>query len=106
MGTKMYKNMNIFIGTRLHSVIFSLSLNVPSINIAYHGTKSQGILKAISGFEENVILIDEITTDVLRIKIDKVCKNIPHLVEILKIENEKIKKQLEEAIEKVVTISS
>lgn len=103
---EMYKKMDIFIGTRLHSVIFSLSLNVPSINIAYHGTKSQGILKAISGFEENVILIDEITTDVLRSKIDKVCENIPNLVEILKIENQRIRKQLEEAIEIVVSTPS
>jgi colanic acid/amylovoran biosynthesis protein len=102
---ELYKNMDIFIGTRLHSVIFSLSLNVPSINIAYHGTKSQGILKAISGFEENVILIDEITTDVLRSKIDSVCENLPNLVEILKLENQRIKKQLEEAIETVVKTS-
>ena len=99
----MYKEMDIFIGTRLHSVIFSLSLNVPSINIAYHGTKSQGILKAISGFEGNVITIDDISTEILREKIDMVCDNISQLVETLKIENIRIKEQLESAIDVVVS---
>ena len=102
---EMYKHMNIFIGTRLHSVIFSLSLNVPSINIAYHGTKSQGILKVIPGFEENVILIDDITTELLRGKLDKLINNAPELIEILKYENVRIKQQLENAMDVVMSSS-
>ena len=39
----LYSKMDMFIGTRLHSTIFSLGANVPSIAIAYHGTKAQGI---------------------------------------------------------------
>ncbi len=42
---KMYSNMNFFIGTRLHSTIFAIGENVPSIGITYHGTKSEGIFK-------------------------------------------------------------
>lgn len=39
----LYSKMNMFIGTRLHSTIFSLGAEVPSIAIVYHGTKAQGI---------------------------------------------------------------
>lgn len=44
---KMYGEMDIFIGTRLHSAIFAMSLGIPVVNISYHGTKSEGVLKAI-----------------------------------------------------------
>jgi polysaccharide pyruvyl transferase WcaK-like protein len=56
----LYSKMEIFIGTRLHSVIFALSVGTPSINISYHGTKSQGILNDIPGFEHFIIDIDHI----------------------------------------------
>ena len=100
---EMYKDMDIFIGTRLHSVIFSLSLNVPSINIAYHGTKSQGILKAITGFEKNVIEIDNITVENLRERIDNLLGNMDYLIINLESENIRIKGELEKAIDLVVT---
>ena len=57
--------MGIFIGTRLHSVIFSLSVGTPSINIAYHGTKSQGILAGIRDLEKYVIDINTINEEIL-----------------------------------------
>lgn len=56
----MYSKMDIFIGTRLHSVIFSLSCGVPSVNISYHGTKSQGVLGDIKGMESCVVDISSI----------------------------------------------
>lgn len=40
---KMYSNMSLFVGTRLHSTIFAIGEHVPSICISYHGTKSEGI---------------------------------------------------------------
>jgi colanic acid/amylovoran biosynthesis protein len=99
---EMYKKMKIFIGTRLHSVIFSLSLNVPSINVAYHGTKSQGILKAIKGFEDNVIQIDDITPEVLIRKVHVLCENIDVLKAKLIIENKRLKEDLEQAMKIVI----
>ncbi|MFA9395558.1 MAG: polysaccharide pyruvyl transferase family protein [Halodesulfovibrio sp.] len=55
-----YSNMDVFIGTRLHSVIFALSSFVPAINISYHGTKSRGIFKQFLGSDEFVLDIDTI----------------------------------------------
>jgi colanic acid/amylovoran biosynthesis protein len=98
---EMYRLMKIFIGTRLHSVIFSLSVNVPSINIAYHGTKSQGILKAIKGFENNVINIDIITPELLISKTNTLCDDRELLKNNLLIENIRLRGQLENAIKSV-----
>ncbi len=102
---EMYKLMDVFIGTRLHSVIFSLSLNVPSINIAYHGTKSQGILKAISGFEKHVVTIDDITPEKLISMSKSLCDNKSELKEILYRENVRLKSNLEEAMKEIMELT-
>lgn len=39
--------MDYFIATRLHSSIFAIGEGVPSLVIAYHGTKAQGIFHNI-----------------------------------------------------------
>ena len=46
--------MDAFIGTRLHSTIFSMRAGVPAIGLVYHGTKTQGIFEKI-GVPELVI---------------------------------------------------
>ena len=51
----IYKKMTFFIGTRLHSTIFALSENVPSICITYHGTKALGVFKTL-GMNEYVLI--------------------------------------------------
>jgi colanic acid/amylovoran biosynthesis protein len=99
----MYGCMDLFIGTRLHSVIFALSMNVPSINIAYHGTKSQGILGAIKGFEENVILIDDIYPSLLITKVSNMQEKITLLRRNLVYENSIQKKKLQEAMASIVS---
>lgn len=50
----LYGNMDLFIGTRLHSTIFAMGIGVPSICLAYHGTKAQGIFKELN-LEELVL---------------------------------------------------
>jgi colanic acid/amylovoran biosynthesis protein len=102
---EMYRLMEIFIGTRLHSVIFSLSVNVPSINIAYHGTKSQGILGAIEGFEKNVIEIDDITPAMLIGKTKLLLDDRALLKTKLLSENVRLKSRLQQAIKYVVDAS-
>ena len=54
----IYSKMDLVIGTRLHSAIFSLAVGIPSINIAYHGTKSQGIMASV-GLERFVMDIND-----------------------------------------------
>ncbi len=89
----MYSKMDLFVGTRLHSTIFTMSSGVPCINIEYHGTKSLGIYQELE-IPELVItkekfnsqhLIDVISlilnNDVkyrnhIKIQLDKINKNI------------------------------
>jgi len=67
----LYRQMDIFIGTRLHSVIFALSVSVPSISIAYHGTKAQGILMQLDDQSRYVVDINTVTSEELIRKIQE-----------------------------------
>ena len=44
---KIYSYFDYMIGTRFHSIIFSLNMSVPSIAIAYGGNKGKGIMKVL-----------------------------------------------------------
>lgn len=55
----IYSKMCLVVGTRLHSTIFSLGAFTPSINIAYHGTKSEGIMGRL-GLADYVVNIEAI----------------------------------------------
>lgn len=55
---EIYSMLDYVIGTRFHSVIFSLSEEIPSIAITYGGNKGQGIMKDL-GLEEFAIPMSE-----------------------------------------------
>lgn len=59
---------NLFIGTRMHSNIFSLSKLVKTIAIAYE-PKTQGIMQML-GLQDYCINIQELTAELLESKID------------------------------------
>lgn len=44
----IYSGMDFVVGTRFHSVIFSLSETIPSIALTYGGNKGQGIMKDLN----------------------------------------------------------
>jgi len=44
---KIYSYYDYMVGTRFHSVIFSLNVGVPSIAIAYGGNKGKGIMEVL-----------------------------------------------------------
>ena len=69
----MYKCMDLFIGTRYHSTVFSLGACVPTINIGYMH-KALGIMKML-GVEEFTLNINSLTKTALVEKIDEVLKN-------------------------------
>lgn len=69
----MYSEMDLFIGTRLHSTIFAMGENIPAICIAYHGTKAQGIFK---NFESSQYVIENYSSELL---INAINKIIPEL---------------------------
>ena len=61
----VYSKMDYTIGTRFHSVIFSISEGVPSIAIEYGGNKGAGILKDME-LPKLGIPIEEVTFERLR----------------------------------------
>lgn len=54
----VYSCFDYTVGTRFHSVIFSLSEQVPSIAITYGGNKGQGIMKDIKMSEYSIDIKD------------------------------------------------
>lgn len=65
--------MDIFIGTRMHSNIFSLISHVPVVAIEYEH-KTRGIMRGLN-LEELTIDIREVTPETLREKIDLLLQN-------------------------------
>ena len=61
----IYSQMDYTVGTRFHSVIFSLSEGVPALAIEYGGNKGAGILKDI-GLAEYGIPIEEVSFNKLK----------------------------------------
>ncbi|MCX7997307.1 MAG: polysaccharide pyruvyl transferase family protein [Patescibacteria group bacterium] len=57
----IYENLSYLIGTRMHSVIFSLTAGVPSIAIAYE-PKTLGIMTWL-GLQKWVLMKEEVTAD-------------------------------------------
>jgi colanic acid/amylovoran biosynthesis protein len=68
----LYNNLDALIGTRFHSVIFSLTSYIPAIAIEYEH-KTSGIMRDL-GLEEWVIKIEDITADILESKTDELLK--------------------------------
>lgn len=58
----LYSHFDYIVGTRFHSVIFSMMEGVPPLAIAYGGNKTRGIMSDL-GLSEYVIGIDEVTKD-------------------------------------------
>lgn len=86
----IYRNCDFTIGTRFHSVIFSLSESTPSLAISYVGNKTTGIMHDI-GLSKYVIKIDEISSSNLIEKFqdlidnyDNNIKQINRYLEIIK----------------------
>ena len=92
---KIYSYYDYMIGTRFHSVIFSLNVNVPSIAIAYGGNKGKGIMNVL-GNDDFSIDMDKICYDTLVDKFEKLVRERDIYLENLKekrrmIENERIR---------------
>jgi colanic acid/amylovoran biosynthesis protein len=75
---RMYGECSLFIGTRLHSVIFALLAGVPSVAIAYEH-KTPGIMSAL-GMADQVVPIERITTDALLFAAKKALLKPPDVV--------------------------
>lgn len=70
----VYSNFYFFVGTRFHSIIFSLTSLVPSIAIGYGGNKAKGIMGDFS-LDEYVVQIQDVEPDLLVSMFDKAIAN-------------------------------
>lgn len=62
---RIYSFFDYIVGTRFHSMIFSMSNGVPGVAITYTGNKSQGIMHDM-GLDDYCISIDDVTEDSLK----------------------------------------
>jgi colanic acid/amylovoran biosynthesis protein len=61
---KVYESMDFVVGTRFHSVIFSITSRIPSIAISYGGNKGKGIMDELE-LSKYEIPIEELNSDLL-----------------------------------------
>lgn len=79
----IYAKMNYLVGTRFHSVIFSLIGNVPAIAITYGGNKGNGVMRDL-GLSDYAIPIDVIRENTLIQCFQKLVNNRESVIEKLK----------------------
>lgn len=97
----LYSQMDLVIGTRLHSTIFSLGALTPSINIAYHGTKSEGIMGRL-GLEAYMVHIEEINSRTLIELYKKTTENKDTIINQLNTNLPKLKTELLKAMQEII----
>lgn len=87
---QIYSELDYLIGTRMHSIIFSLTSYIPSIAIEYEH-KTSGIMKEFY-LSDYVIRIEDVRSELLINKFDELIKNKESYIK-------KIKKYLPKQIE-------
>lgn len=70
----LYSYCDYIVGTRFHSVIFSLASGVPALAISYVGNKSVGIMSDM-GLSDYVLHIDSVSAEELRSKFATLVRN-------------------------------
>lgn len=88
--------LDFFVGTRMHSNIFATSMKIPTLAIAYE-KKTNGIMKTV-GIENYVEEIDEITSESLIKKFEKMINNKQQISEHLEMQIAKVKEEIDKKI--------
>ena len=91
---KMYGLMDIFIATRLHSAIFATGNLVPTLNISYHGTKSEGTFQLLH-LDEWIYRITDVKSDELLNRVENLIQQQDEIKEILKVRAPELKEKIE-----------
>ncbi len=68
-----YGMMDLFLASRLHSAIFAISMNVPTLVVGYF-TKAHGMLQSM-GLEECYLDIADLTSDLLVARLEQLWRN-------------------------------
>ena len=74
----VYSKFEYILGTRFHSVIFSLAAGVPAIAVTYGGNKGQGIMKDM-GLSEYALSIGEVDLKSLTTVFDRLVQDPDHV---------------------------
>lgn len=74
----VYSNFYFFVGTRFHSIIFSLTSLVPSIAIGYGGNKALGIMGDFN-LDDYVVQIQDVQPDLLIKMFDQAISEYDHI---------------------------
>jgi colanic acid/amylovoran biosynthesis protein len=78
----VYSNFFFYVGTRFHSIIFSLTSLVPSIAIGYGGNKAKGIMNDF-GLNKYVIQIEDVNSVELIDMFDDALENYKYIKQSL-----------------------
>ena len=93
-------NMNYFIGTRMHSNIFALSMKVPTLAISYE-MKTNGIMNMLD-LDDYIVSIDSISENELITKFDNLISNSVEIKNKLYNKIDEIRYKLVDVIEKIL----
>lgn len=97
---KMYGMMDIFIATRLHSAIFALGNNIPTINISYHGTKSEGTF-ALLNLDMWVTSIHKVNSRALIDRVDSLISKRTEIKNHLMVFSKKLESDVKDVVNKI-----
>lgn len=99
---EIYGKCQYIVGTRFHSVIFSVEQNVPAIAITYGGNKGDGIMKDMD-LSEYAIKIGDLSYELLKRKFEQLEREkekVIKKIEIYKIQSKKEYNKLIDEIKK------
>lgn len=94
---RIYGAFDYTVGTRFHSVIFSLSSGVPSLAITYGGNKGEGIMRDLS-MEQYTLPIQRVTSEDLIEKFSMLCRQRGAVTDALRGFMERMKDQREQIV--------
>lgn len=101
---KIYSYYDYMVGTRFHSVIFSLNVGVPSIAVAYGGNKGKGIMNVIGNGIYSIDM-DKVDDKQLIRLFDTIESNREHYMTILSEKRKEMNVQRKELIETIRSIN-
>lgn len=101
---KIYSYYDYMVGTRFHSVIFSLNVSVPSIAIAYGGNKGKGIMNVLGNGDYSIDM-DKVDDEKLIRLFDSVENNRERYLSILREKRKEIEMQRIDLIETIRNIN-
>jgi len=99
----LYSNFHFFVGTRFHSVIFSMTSLVPSIAIGYGGNKAKGIMGDFN-LNDYVTQIEKVSSSQLTSMFDKAMLNYDNIKLKLRENTDKIEESRSRIIEDILSL--